>query len=38
MKTTHKDHIQGGYFQKGCADCAKFIGNYMMSGRKFKED
>lgn len=32
----HMKHIKGGYFQKGCDECARFIGKYKMSGRKFK--
>ena len=32
----HTNHIKKGYFQKGCEECAKFVGNYLMSGRRFK--
>jgi len=34
---THRKHIKGGYFQKGCKECEQFIGKYILSGRKFKK-
>lgn len=34
----HYLHVKGLFFQKGCEQCAKFIGHYMMSGRKWRED
>ena len=33
----HEGHIRGGYFQKGCKECEKFIGHYLLSGRKFRQ-
>lgn len=33
----HQRHVDGGYFQKGCVLCERFVGKYIMSGRKFKE-
>jgi hypothetical protein len=30
--TTHEEHKKGGYFQKGCDECAKFIGHGVMKG------
>jgi hypothetical protein len=32
MKTTHEDHKKGGYFQKGCNECAMFLGHAVMKG------
>jgi hypothetical protein len=36
-KMNHGKHIRGGYFMKGCPDCERFIGHYVMSGRKFRK-
>ncbi len=35
-QTDHKEHIAGGYFKMGCAQCEHFVGKYTMSGRKFR--
>lgn len=37
MQTTHEEHKKGGYFQKGCDECAKFVGQAVMSGHLQKE-
>jgi hypothetical protein len=28
----HEEHKKGGYFQRGCDECAKFLGHAVMKG------